>query len=77
MCTFNKHFHVGARPLDRSNLTIIVAGRSRFDNYSMTSLKNGLLVDQLELFRETYARSGQFISQAAADAHVSLNLILS
>ena len=39
--------------------------------------ERGIPVDRLELFRETHARSGEFISPVAANVHVSLNLILS
>ena len=34
--------------------------------------QRGHLIDRVELFRETHARGGQFVSQAAADADVSL-----
>ncbi|TYK05071.1 CACTA en-spm transposon protein [Cucumis melo var. makuwa] len=63
--------HGRTRLLDRSSLTIILAGPSRFYNDNMSSLKEKWKpIDRVELFRETYVRAGTFVSQAAEDAHL-------
>ena len=80
--TFNKHF------MQEQSQTNKAARQKQPYNHSSGSKsflqrqhdlakEQGLSVDSLELFRETHARSGEFISQAVADAHVSLNLIFS
>ncbi|KAA0054361.1 CACTA en-spm transposon protein [Cucumis melo var. makuwa] len=59
------------RLLERNSLTTIVAGPSLSYNDSLSFTKQlGHQINRVELFRETHAnRSGQFVSQEAADAH--------
>ncbi|KAA0043334.1 CACTA en-spm transposon protein [Cucumis melo var. makuwa] len=62
--------HGRTRLLDRSSLTIIVAGSKSFlqRQYELAERK-WELVDRVELFRKTHVRAGTFVSQTAEDAH--------
>ncbi|KAA0054603.1 CACTA en-spm transposon protein [Cucumis melo var. makuwa] len=65
----HKHFKKTNKAARQKQPYTIVTGQSRFYNDNMSSLNNEVSQSTVWSYLETYARSGQFVSQVATDAH--------